>query len=274
MAGRIVVKDTSSDMGGGKPLRRIPGTRSNARLRARSPTPFFATTAPVASRPMGWPTATRGGRTFDPSGGSDPSPGSSGACERPSTRCPEVTSVWSLPHATAPAGGTTCGTARDLLVLARLHLDEGRFDDSKYVVSPGSVAAMQERQIELPNTRPGDEAWGLGWALDVWGGEPVFGHDGGTIGQRAFLRIAPDKELAVALVSNAYTSGPLYEQLFRQVFEELRGIRMPQRPQPPEDARRSSTSAHIPAATKDGASGTWSASGTSSSSSTKHWRVS
>ena len=128
---------------------------------------------------------------------------------------PKVTSEWSLPHATAPAGGTTCGTARDLLALARLHLDEGRFDDSKYVLSPASVAAMQERQIELPSTRPGDEAWGLGWALDVWGGELIIGHDGGTIGQRAFLRIAPNKELAVALVSNSYTSGPLYEQLFR-----------------------------------------------------------
>ena len=158
-----------------------------------------------------------------------------GHVKDPQHHVPKVTSVWSLPHATAPAGGTTCGTARDLLALARLHLDEGRFDDSKYVLSPGSVAAMQERQIELPSTRPGEEAWGLGWALDVWGGEPIFGHDGGTIGQRAFLRVAPDKELAVALVSNSYTSGPLYEQLFRQVFEELRGIRMPQRPQPPAD---------------------------------------
>ena len=59
-----------------------------------------------------------------------------------------------------------------------------------------------------------------------------------TMGGRSVsgpLRIAPGKELAVALVSNFYTSGALYEQLFRKVFEELRGIRMPQRPQPPED---------------------------------------
>jgi CubicO group peptidase (beta-lactamase class C family) len=141
---------------------------------------------------------------------------------------PTVVTTWSLPHAGTPKGSTTCGTASDVVAFARLHLDGGRD-----VVSRSSVEAMRRREVELVSTRPGDEAWGLGWALDTWEGSEVFGHDGGTLGQRAYLRVVPGAGFAAALLTNAYTSGPLYEQLFGLLVGELCNISIPESPQPP-----------------------------------------
>jgi CubicO group peptidase (beta-lactamase class C family) len=141
---------------------------------------------------------------------------------------PTVVPRWGLPHAGAPKGSTTCGTARDVVSFAKLHLDGGRG-----VLSETAVAAMLRRETELPSTRPGNEAWGLGWYLDTWDNTPVFGHDGGTLGQRAYLRVVPSAGVAVALLTNSGTSGPLYQELFGVVAEELCGISMPPRPEPP-----------------------------------------
>lgn len=140
---------------------------------------------------------------------------------------PTVVRKWSLPHAGAPKGSTTCGTARDVVTFAKMHLEGGRD-----ILSEQSVAAMRERQIDVPSTRSG-EAWGLGWYLDTWDAHDVFGHDGGTLGQRAYLRAVPDAGAAVALLTNSYTSEPVYQEMFGIVFGELCGIKMPDSPQPP-----------------------------------------
>lgn len=141
---------------------------------------------------------------------------------------PTVVPRWGLPHAGAPKGSTTCGTASDVVSFAKLHLDGGRG-----VLSESAVAAMQQPETELPSTRPGDESWGLGWSLDRWDNTPVFGHDGGTLGQRAYLTVVPSAGVAVALLTNSSTSGPLYQELFGLVAGELCGVSMPPPPEPP-----------------------------------------
>ena len=44
-------------------------------------------------------------------------------------------------------------------------------------------------------------SWALGWIRLGWNGRPLIGHDGNTIGQSAFLRILPNKGLAVVLLT-------------------------------------------------------------------------
>ena len=142
---------------------------------------------------------------------------------------PTIVRKWGLPHAGAPKGSTTCGTARAVIEFARLHLDGGRDLLSRHIVD-----AMQHREVELVGPRPGDEAWGLGWSLDRWDRSEVFGHDGGTLGQRAYLRAIPGAGFAAVLLTNSYTSEPVYEELFGLLADELCRVSMPASPRPPE----------------------------------------
>jgi CubicO group peptidase (beta-lactamase class C family) len=153
---------------------------------------------------------------------------------------PEVVTRWGLPHAGAPKGSTTCATVRDVIEFARMHLDGGRD-----LLSAASIAAMQRPEVQLPSTRPGDEAWGLGWYLDTWDGTSIFGHDGGTLGQTAYLRVSPDAGIAVALLTNSYTSQPLYDELFALIFGELATITKPDPESPPEKPPVIDTSPYV-----------------------------
>ncbi len=89
-------------------------------------------------------------------------------------------------------------------------------------------------QVEVPSTGGFDAQWGLGWEIEHWPGGPVIGHDGGTIGQSAYLRIAPEHGVAVALLTNGGQPAKLFRALFGPVFHELAGIDLPPQPEPPE----------------------------------------
>jgi hypothetical protein len=95
-----------------------------------------------------------------------------------------------------------------------------------------AVAAMQEPRYDIPSIDGRGDAIGLGWRLNRWGGRRVFGHDGGTIGQLAYLRVQPDERLAVCLLTNASVSDALYHELFTEIFSEYAGIAPPSPPQP------------------------------------------
>jgi CubicO group peptidase (beta-lactamase class C family) len=145
---------------------------------------------------------------------------------------------WNMPRAQGPAGSTPCATTGDLLRFARLHMDGGVAASGTRVLSGESVRAMRQPQFTLPK-QPGSGAahWGLGWMLFDWSGRRVIGHDGGTIGQQASLRILPDERFAVAVLTNTSPSGgTLAERLMSWLFKETFAIDVPRRPQPPEQA--------------------------------------
>jgi len=60
----------------------------------------------------------------------------------------------------------------------------------------------------------------------------IVGHDGGTIGQTAYLRVDPDARLAVCLLTNAAQSESLFRALFDEVFGQLAGVTMAAGPRP------------------------------------------
>ena len=117
-----------------------------------------------------------------------------------------------LPRSIGPAGGVWASAA-DVLALARLHLTDP------------TLKWLREPQAEVPDEgRPIRRA--LGWIQYGWDGREVFGHDGETPGQFAFLRIVPDRQLAVALLTNGY-SNPLYLELFTNLMAELADLAVP-----------------------------------------------
>ncbi|UYM06902.1 serine hydrolase domain-containing protein [Solicola gregarius] len=145
---------------------------------------------------------------------------------------PEPAPMWALVRSNAPAGAMLAMRPRDLLAFARMHLDGGTGPDGNQVLSPASVKAMQERQVELPDLGLMGNAWGLGWEIFDLEGGTVIGHDGGTIGQNAFLRMVPGRDVAVALCANGGNPMPLYTEIVGRVLHELGGVDLPALPAP------------------------------------------
>jgi CubicO group peptidase (beta-lactamase class C family) len=139
--------------------------------------------------------------------------------------------IWGLPRSIGPAGLITA-SAHDLLTFARLHLDDGITDEGKRLLSRDSVSAMQQPLASIPTFAESAAAVGLGWRLSRWDGQPVIGHDGGTIGQSAYLRIAPEARVAVCLLTNTSQAQSLYEGLLAEVFGSVAGLHMPAGPEP------------------------------------------
>ncbi|MFJ4770803.1 serine hydrolase domain-containing protein [Streptomyces uncialis] len=148
---------------------------------------------------------------------------------------PEPTPVWALARSNAAAGSMLAMRPRDLLAFARMHLAGGRGPDGGSVLSPDGVLAMRGPQITLPDIDQGT-AWGLGWELFGPTGGTVFGHDGNTIGQSAFLRVMPEHDVAVAIVTNGGLSRQVYAEVMGRVLTELGGAAPPAPPTPPEAA--------------------------------------
>jgi dipeptidyl aminopeptidase/acylaminoacyl peptidase/CubicO group peptidase (beta-lactamase class C family) len=135
--------------------------------------------------------------------------------------------VWGLPRSLGPAGLIT-STVADALAFARLHLNDGVAPDGTRLLSEASVTAMAEQHAELPDKYSLGDSWGLGWIRFGWNGRRLIGHDGNTIGQAAFLRVLPDEGLAVVLLTNGGHTRDLYEDLYREIFDELAGVSMPE----------------------------------------------
>jgi hypothetical protein len=125
-------------------------------------------------------------------------------------------------------------TATDLLGFAAMHLAGGQSPDGQVILSRSAAAAMQVPQVSVPRVTSMGDQWGLGWELFTpTEGPAVIGHDGGTIGQSAFLRVVPEAGVAVALLTNGGHVLGLYQDVVEAVLAKLAGVTLPARPAPP-----------------------------------------
>ena len=148
---------------------------------------------------------------------------------------PTPAPVWALVRSNEPAGSMLAMRPRDLVAFAKMHLDGGVAADGTRVLSEASVAAMQEKQIDLPRLTGMGDAWGLGWEILVDGEPTVIGHDGGTIGQSAFLRVIPEAGLAVALLTNGGDVTGLFDDVVKRIVKDVAGIELHANPTPPAE---------------------------------------
>jgi CubicO group peptidase (beta-lactamase class C family) len=146
--------------------------------------------------------------------------------------------MWSLVKSNGPAGAMLSMRPRDLLAFAAMHLNGGTAADGTRVLAEDSVTAMRAPQVTLPPLGLMGTHWGLGWELFDWPGGPVFGHDGGTIGQSAFLRVVPGANVAIALLTNGGNPIGVYADVYRHLLRELAGIDLPANPVPPQNPAR------------------------------------
>ncbi len=155
----------------------------------------------------------------------------------------ESVPVWGLARALGPAGLITA-SAGDVLAFARLHLGGGVAADGTRLLSAEAVAAMREPVFPIPGLGDRRDAIGLAWRLSDWGGRPIFGHDGSTVGQTAYLRADPAAGVIACLLTNAADSTELYERLFSEVFEMYSGATVPAEPGPITGPLESDISRH------------------------------
>lgn len=136
------------------------------------------------------------------------------------------------------AGSTPAMTASDLLGFAAMHMAGGKNRQGETVLSRSAVKAMQRRQVKtLKHATNAIHGWGLAWFLMNWDGQngsrqKIYGHDGATMGQFAFLRIVPEKNLAVALLTNGGDAKGLYKTLFDEIIGSLARVTEPELPEP------------------------------------------
>ncbi len=111
----------------------------------------------------------------------------------------------------SPGAGTVFGSVHDLIRFAMFHLHD---------VLPGqeeiiSSAAIEEMQHPVPGTRarrPWERegsGYGIGWNISVTsGGLLAVHHDGGIRGVSTVIVLIPEKEIAIAVLTNTDCSWP------------------------------------------------------------------
>jgi CubicO group peptidase (beta-lactamase class C family) len=135
-------------------------------------------------------------------------------------------SPWVLSRFNVPIGGIIA-SADDLLTFAEMHLCGGRSADRRQVVPAKAVTEMQCGEVEVPGT---DDEWGLGWRIERWGDAEVVGHDGDTVGQRTFLRLVPDAEAAIVVLTNSTRGTLVAMDLLGVAADEALGLAIPAPP--------------------------------------------
>ena len=126
----------------------------------------------------------------------------------------------SLAASNSAAGTTLIGTARDLSRFGELVLESFNAD------APMSAVAVKAMTTPSRWLAPNERGLGFGEGLMVFRTDPlVFGHDGLTIGQQAYLRIFPETGATLAYLGNGgdmrSASAALFSALAESTGTEL-----------------------------------------------------
>lgn len=124
--------------------------------------------------------------------------------------------------ATMHAAGGLFISAEDAGRLLIAQLNDGRLD-AKQVLPAGVVASTQRGVVEVgaksgPYER---DAYGLGWHVGRWRGEPFLHHFGSYAGARAHMSFMPDRRMAVAVLVNESPMGELLADPLANYFYDL-----------------------------------------------------
>jgi CubicO group peptidase (beta-lactamase class C family) len=114
-------------------------------------------------------------------------------------------------RAYGPAGTSVVSTVSDLLRFAALHLEDPSLAVLRAVHADVSIHGWLD-------------SWCLGWASFDWEGAQVWGWDGLVNGERSVLRIVPERQAAVVLMTNSSTGRAMYRSLLAELMESLFGI--------------------------------------------------
>ena len=129
---------------------------------------------------------------------------------RPISRSPTVT-----------AGGVWMNL-RDMLAYAKFHLGDGTGADGNPVLARASLEQMRTPRVKKVGT---DEEMGLGWHLRKVGGVMTAAH-GGTLGHISLLELVPERQMAIAILTNHNEGWRLIQDVERAALALLEGMKL------------------------------------------------
>jgi len=119
------------------------------------------------------------------------------------------------------AGGVSMSLA-NMLTYASFHLSDGKGRDGSPVLTRASLDQMRTPRAHKNAT---DEDMGLGWHLRKVGGVLTAAH-GGTLGHCLLIEIVPERNLALAILTNHTGGWALIQDVERAALKLLEGLEL------------------------------------------------
>jgi CubicO group peptidase (beta-lactamase class C family) len=124
------------------------------------------------------------------------------------------------PSASVTAGGVgVCIT--DLLAYARFHLGDGAAASGERVLTRASLEMLRTPQLRKHST---DDDMGIGWHLRTVGGVRLASHGGTLGGHILLLEIVPERNFAVAILTNSNNGWRLIQDVEREALRAYHGL--------------------------------------------------
>lgn len=130
---------------------------------------------------------------------------------------------WSDPRGYLPAGARVASSVADQLAWARFQLGDGRSADGTRLLSEHRLRLMHVPTTEhelMPGLRIG-----MGWLLRELDGIGVVEHHGDVSGQHSTVSLVPDRDFAIAVLTNATPTGrELAERIVGRTLDARLGL--------------------------------------------------
>src|SRR4051794_27928666 len=134
-----------------------------------------------------------------------------------------VARPWALPRGNSPAGGIS-SNAGDQIRWARFHLGDGRALDGTQVLSKELLDLMKQPTVEMRGSAIGDYV-GISWLLRDVDGVRLVGHGGTTNGQHSDFVMVPERDFAIAVMTNCGPNGAqLYHEIVKAALNSYVGV--------------------------------------------------
>jgi CubicO group peptidase (beta-lactamase class C family) len=118
------------------------------------------------------------------------------------------------PRVFGPSGTTVLSSIGDIMRFAQFHLDEPAMEQMRELHADVAIHGWLD-------------GWCLGWARFDWAGGPAWGWDGVISGQRAILRLLPERRAALAILTNGSAGRNLCRSLLAGILDEHFGLAVP-----------------------------------------------
>ena len=123
-----------------------------------------------------------------------------------------------------PSVGVTAGGVglcmTDLLAYARFHMGDGTAHDGARVLKKESLELMRTPQMKK---QANDDDIGIGWHLRTLGQVRTASHGGTLGGHILLLEIAPERNFAIAILTNASAGWRLIQEVEREALKSYLG---------------------------------------------------
>ena len=137
-----------------------------------------------------------------------------------------VARPWAIGRAGNGVGGVV-STVKDLLTYARFHMGDGKSPSGNKIVKRKTLEAMRVKQVNAGGRGDMGITWFIRYADDL----TAYAHGGATHGQQAYFFYIPEKDFALAILTNSDDGGIITAQTFGLALELYFNIKLTS-PQP------------------------------------------